>query len=124
MTCTGETSIETISMYYSWLSKFINKDWRKDANFMKLYIIFGKMSSINLRSICIMNIVVETFSSNNINNNSSSLLNSYSSFSITIIILSINLSLDSWKKSFKFFDHNIKIIKIIISKFFLFTINS
>ena len=124
MICTHETSIETISIYYSWFSKFVYPGWSKDANFMKLYIIFGKISSIDRFSICIMNIVVETFSSNNINNNSSSLLNTYSSFSITIIILSINLSLDSWKKSFKFFDHNIKIIKIIISKFFLFMINS
>ena len=119
-----EFKVWFIRITIKWISIFVSPCRSKDINNLELNITIMWISwYFNWLSISIMNILSKSFTFNNINNNSSSLLNLNTSLSITIIIMSINFFSSGLDKFFQNFDHMVKIIKLIFSTFFFFYVN-
>ena len=80
-----------IRITMKWISIFVSPCRSKDINNLELNIMIMLTSwHFNWFSISIMNILSKSFTFNNINYSSSSLLNLNTSLSITIIIMPIN----------------------------------
>ena len=77
----------------------------------------------SLESISSLDIFSKSFTLDNINNGAASLFNLNTSFTITVIIMSVNFAFCGRDESLKSFDHSQKIIKLIISNFSSFDVD-
>ena len=111
------------SLFWVGISVFGGVSWAEHIDSSEVNITSDAWDLDGL-SVSIVDVVTESFSFDDVDNNSSSLFDLDASFTIAVIVVSVDFVGGGWDKFLENFDHAVEVIEFILGDFPLFEVNS